>query len=137
MIAKVNVILITHEEVGVALLHTVSTALGEIPLPTTVITVSYSADPDQLVSKLQKLMETMDCSNGFLVLTDLFGSTPCNIAAHLQNSGYKKCVRIVTGLNLPMLIRVMNYSTLQLSELAEKAVSGGRDGIVNYQHCSE
>lgn len=137
MTAKVNIIMITHEEIGAALLHTVSTALGEIPLPTTVITVSYSADPDKLVNKLKKLMEIMDSSNGFLVLTDLFGSTPCNIAAHLQNLGYKERVRIVTGLNLPMLIRVMNYATLTLSELAEKAVSGGRDGIVNYQHCSE
>ena len=65
-----------------------------------------------------------------MVLTDLFGATPSNIASKLQKKQEKDEICIVTGLNLPMLIRVMNYATLTLGELREKAVSGGKDGVI-------
>ena len=63
----------------------------------------------------------MDC-----VLTDMYGSTPSNIACRLTGTHTK----VVAGINLPMLIRVLNYPRLTLTELAEKALSGGRDGIM-------
>ncbi len=74
----------------------------------------------------------MNKSQGFLILTDLFGSTPSNIASRLQQFQESDKIRIVAGLNLPMLIRVMNYPHLALDELTQKAVSGGKDGVINY-----
>ncbi len=124
----VNVLLITHEEVGSALLHAATSALGELPLPTTVITVNYNSDPEKLTSRLENFVSTTEKNQGLLILTDLFGSTPSNIASKLKQDD---SVRVITGLNLPMLIRVMNYATLTLPELAEKAISGGKDGIIN------
>ncbi len=131
---SVSILLITHEEVGNALLHAATTALGELPLPTTVITVNYNADPDSLVPKLQRLANNIERGHGLLILTDLYGSTPSNIAANLKCN---KHVRIIAGLNLPMLIRVMNYPSLDLSALAQKALSGGRDGVMNCIENSE
>jgi len=61
-----------------------------------------------------------------LVLTDLYGSTPSNIAQKLIA---QRNVHVVSGLNLSMLIRILNYPQLPLLELSEKAVSGGKDGI--------
>jgi len=126
---KVNVLIITHEEIGSALLHAAETALGELPLPTTVITVNYRTDPEALILKLKNLIAKVDKDQGILVLTDLFGSTPSNIAANLQSCS--RPIRVVAGLNLPMLIRVMNYACLDLNTLAEKAISGGKDGVIN------
>lgn len=126
---KVNILIITHEEIGSALVHAAEAALGELPLPTTVITVGCHKDPEALITRLKNLIAQLDEEQGILVLTDLFGSTPSNIAAKLQPCGH--AIRVVAGLNLPMLIRVMNYSCLDLNTLADKAISGGKDGVVN------
>jgi PTS system ascorbate-specific IIA component len=61
------------------------------------------------------------------VLSDLYGSTPCNIANKLADLGVR--ARCVSGLNLPMLLRVLNYPDKPLDELAEVAACGGRGGI--------
>lgn len=133
MTPRVNIIIITHEKVGEALLHAVKAALGEhLPLSSTVITVSSDANPEKITLALKKLIEETESLEGFLVLTDLFGSTPANIAANLQKMQQKDKIRVVAGLNLPMLIRVMNYPDLSLPLLAEKAISGGKDGVINY-----
>ena len=87
---------------------------------------SRDADPDVLLNKGRDLVGSLDEGDGVLVLTDLYGSTPSNIAKQLLDDDR---VRIVTGVNLPMVIRVLNYPKLQLDQLAEKAVSGGRDGV--------
>ena len=64
-----------------------------------------------------------------MILTDLFGSTPYNIAKVLHQ---ETNIRMVSGLNLPMLIKVMNYPNLSLDELAQKAIKGGREGVIEY-----
>ena len=65
-----------------------------------------------------------------LILTDIFGSKPCNIA--MQRAA-KENVCAVAGLNLSMLIRVINYPDLCLTELTDKAISGGREGVIQTQ----
>ncbi len=125
---SVSILIIAHNEVGTAIINTVTSTLGELPLPTTAIAVHYDTDPDELLPKLQQLTSTVDHGDGVLILTDMFGSTPFNIAKKLSE---KHAVKVVSGLNLPMVIRVMNYPALSLDELAEKALSGGKDGIIN------
>ena len=124
----VNVLLITHQEVGTALLQAATNTLGELPLATTVISVNEDTDPETLLPRLQQFASQIDRGQGLLILTDLYGSTPSNIAASLQEPAN---IRVIAGLNLPMLIRVMNYANLALPELAQKALSGGKDGIIN------
>jgi len=69
-----------------------------------------------------------------LVLADLYGATPCNIGLSLSSLGVR--LRCVSGLNLPMLLRVLNYAEKPLDELAEIAASGGRGGIFIDRACS-
>ena len=122
----ISVLIISHEEIGNALIQTASKAFEELPLPTTVVNVDPNTDPEVLLPKLKRLIKNIGNPTGVLILTDLFGSTPDNIAKALQN-GIN--ARIVSGLNLPMLIKVMNYPNLTLDELAEKAIIGGREGV--------
>lgn len=122
----VSLLLITHDEIGSALLHAVTNTLGNLPIPTQVVSIDYKTDPEQLIPKLQKIVQDVISQHGLLILTDLFGSTPSNIAQALQDFTH---VRVVAGLNLPMLIRVMNYPKLSLEALVEKALSGGKDGV--------
>jgi PTS system ascorbate-specific IIA component len=74
-----------------------------------------------------RAVAALDDGDGVLVLTDMYGSTPSNVASSL---GREDRVVVVAGLNLPMLVRVLNYPEDSLSALAEKAVSGGNRGIL-------
>ncbi|MBN2690095.1 MAG: PTS fructose transporter subunit IIA [Gammaproteobacteria bacterium] len=124
---SVTVIIISHEDIGAALIQTATKAFEELPLPTTVVNVGNDDNPEDLIDKLRMLLQKICTDAGVLILTDLYGSTPSNIAKALQGTN----TRMVSGLNLPMLIRVMNYPDLSLDELAEKAISGGKDGVIS------
>lgn len=125
---SISVLIITHEEIGRALLNVATLTFGQLPLPTTVVKVECDMTPEDVIPHLKHSVDTLLATGqDILILTDLFGSTPCNIATQFQHDR----VRIISGLNLPMLVRVMNYANLSLAELADKAVSGGRDGVIN------
>jgi PTS system ascorbate-specific IIA component len=123
----VHIILITHDHVGTALLKTVTKTYGQLPLPTISVPITEDCDPDSLIPKLKNLLENIDTLDGVLILTDLYGATPSNIANQLQNDKLK--IKVVTGVNLPMLIHLMNYPNNNLEELAEKAMSAGKKGV--------
>ncbi len=126
---SVGLLLITHNRIGAELLETVTSVLGRCPLKVACLSVYAGDDPDALRHQAQELAARVDGGDGVLVLTDLFGSTPANVAASLrQLPGVP--LRVLAGVNLPMLVRIMNYSGLELDAVADKALSGGRDGVL-------
>ena len=122
----VGLLIVTHDHVGTVLYETAANMLGMCPLMVEVLPVMSDSDPDAMIRRGRKLVDKLDHGDGVLILTDIYGSTPSNIAAHLAIAHQ---VLVVSGINLPMLVRVMNYPTLGVMELALKAESGGRDGI--------
>lgn len=123
---NVNILVIAHDDVGSALVNAARHALGQLPLNTQVVTVSYNTNIDTVFQQLERSTQQLPTNQELLILTDLYGSTPSNLAVKLQSER----VKVVSGLNLPMLIRVMNYPQLTLNELADKATSGGKDGVI-------
>jgi len=124
---SVGILLITHGTVGSALLQSAIDVLGVCPLPTTSLEAPLACDPDRTLEEARRAAAKLDSGEGVLVLTDLYGSTPSNIACRLRDLHR---VRVVSGVNLPMLIRVLNYPDLDLEQLTNKAVTGGRDGVL-------
>lgn len=124
----VSVLIITHDGIGAALLGTATFMLNDCPLHTRLLTASRDCDPEELQADAMEEIRILDEGDGVLVLTDLYGSTPSNIARIISE---KNNVRAVSGLNLSMLIRVLNYPDMSLEQLVEKAISGARDGIVS------
>src|SRR3569623_2802670 len=90
--------------------------------------VTPDCEPEALGSRGRALVRDLNHCDGVLVLTDMYGSTPSNIAGRLVDDQ----VMVVCGVNLPMLARVVNYPRRSLPDLADKAESGGRDGIFPY-----
>jgi PTS system ascorbate-specific IIA component len=125
---SVAVLIITHESIGQVLLETAEATLGFCPLTAHVIGVDRTCDPDKKLHQALNILEQEKDCEAMLVLTDMYGSTPSNIACRLLETPK---VRVVSGVNLPMLIRVFNYPDLGIDELVEKAVSGGREGIMD------
>lgn len=126
---SVGILIITHSNIGASLFDAVTSVMGSCPLPTRLLPVSLDSEPDTLVDSAQEIVRELDQGQGVLVLTDMYGSTPSNIACRLMNGR----VRVVAGINLPMLVRVMNYPGLDLNQLATKALSGGHEGVVTCQ----
>ena len=130
---SVSILTITHGKVGHELVATAKSMLGNtLPLTCETLSVSETCNPDELVAKAQQICKKIDSGDGVLVLTDIFGSTPSNICSKLKiNSNLN--VRVIAGLNLPMLVRAMNYHELELDKIVEKALSGAHDGIIDCQ----
>src|SRR5262249_7657039 len=79
------------------------------------------------VEQARGLVEQVNSGAGVLVLTDIFGSTPGNVATRLAETGR---VAVVAGVNLPMLLRALCYRDGKLSDTVEKALAGGTQGVL-------
>lgn len=122
-----GILLLTHEEIGQALIGAAKHVLPRLPCQLDTLEVGNNDDPATMLAAAARAARALDRGGGILVLSDLYGSTPCNIANKLAGLGVR--ARCVSGLNLPMLLRVLNYPDKPLDELAEIAASGGRGGI--------
>lgn len=123
-----EIIVITQKHVGTALLKATKNIFGILPISTIPVAVNYRADPEQLFVRLKNIIKDIPEKHKILILTDLYGSTASNIATRLYEYAPNRC-HLVTGLNLPMLVNIMNYPELELEELAHIAVSGGQQGV--------
>ena len=89
--------------------------------------VTIHDDPAAILPQAQDLVAHLDDGNGVLILTDIYGATPCNLASKLLHPGR---VEGIAGVSLPMLIRALTYRDKPLEQMLAKAISGGRDGVV-------
>jgi mannose PTS system EIIA component len=125
-----SVLLITHKNLGKTLLGTLKSTFAELPVTILTESVKNQDDPKILVKNLCEKIKNLDQSDGVLILTDLYGSTPSNIAYKLKETCKTK-IRIVSGLNAPMLMKIVNYPQLSLDQITKKVVKGGRKGIID------
>jgi PTS system ascorbate-specific IIA component len=124
----VGILLITHPGIGAALVAAATRLLRQLPLATAVYELPYDADMGEALPQASAAMRKVDSGDGVLVLTDLYGASPSNLAAQLARLGTP--VRRVSALSLPMLLRVMNYAELALDELPAVAAAGARNGAI-------
>ncbi len=124
----VGVLLVTHKGIGTALLAVAGKLMPNLPLRAEAFEVAFDSDPDAELPAASAALRRLDDGDGVLVLTDLYGASPSNLAARLARLGTP--VRRVSGLGLPMLLRVMNYAELGLDELPAVAAAGARNGVV-------
>ncbi len=123
----VGLLIIAHDKIGTSMKNTAISLVGKCPLPIESLELVQDCDTDASLQIAQDLVKKLNQGDGVLILTDLFGSTPYNITAKL---GTNENVAIISGLNLPMLIRAMNYPAFALAEMTEKVLDGGKNGIV-------
>jgi PTS system ascorbate-specific IIA component len=125
---SVALLLVTHEHIGNDMLTITGSILNDELNNTACVEVPMNADIDDMKHQVASALSKLSTGDGVLILTDSFGSTPCNIANEFLNSSDRI---LVSGLNLPMLIRVMNYRSLPLAELKDVAIEGGKHGITS------
>ncbi len=122
-----GVLLVTHPGVGQALIDTATSILGELPLNIHTISPDDNEPIDLTQTRAESALKALDTGNGLIILTDAYGATPGNLAVTL---GGLYSSPVITGLNLPMLLRLMNYPYLPVEILAEKILEAAQDGIL-------
>ena len=128
---SVGLLLITHDGIGNSLVKSAISIIGHSPLNVEIMSVPLSCSPERQNTKGIKLAEKLDSGDGVLVITDLYGSTPGNIGRSIckARSANKEKSVLLSGVNLAMLVTILNYPQLDLNTLAKKAIKGGQKGI--------
>ncbi|MFZ2302188.1 MAG: PTS fructose transporter subunit IIA [Gallionella sp.] len=123
-----GILLVAHSGLGDSFLDCVRHVLGEVPHNLKSLSVQSGDDLSQKLAEGEVLIKQLDTGGGVLILADVYGATPSNIARQLCNA---ERVMGVAGVNLPMLLRVTCSPGKTLPELAQIAVEGGRECIVH------
>ena len=126
-IKQIGIIIVTHVDYGSSLLKAAEFILGPVQ-DCTSIQVDASFEVEETVNRLKDAVNLLDKGQGVLVLTDMFGGTPTNLSLSLL--GARQDVEVLTGVNLPMLLRVLGNRKRPLPELAELALQAGCEGII-------
>ncbi|GIK24848.1 MAG: PTS fructose transporter subunit IIA [Rhodocyclales bacterium] len=123
----IGLFLITHGSLGESLVQCACHVLNKRPQQIVQLGVSGQDDPLDALPLARDMMRLVDSGKGVLLLTDIFGATPSNIALKLLQPGR---IEGIAGVNLPMLLRALTYRDKDMETLVTKAVAGGRDGVM-------
>ncbi|NDY96102.1 PTS sugar transporter subunit IIA [Wenzhouxiangella limi] len=122
-----GIVLVTHNGLGESLRRQAEVILGRT-LPLTLVSVADQADPDYSLAELIGAIARSADRNGVLILTDLPGATPHNLA---MQAAAGDDLPVVSGVNLPMLLKSVSHLDQPAEELARLADLGGHQGIIH------
>jgi mannose PTS system EIIA component len=123
----IGILIISHGDLGNSLINCANHVMGKRPEHLMHLGVTIQDDPDVIILNSLELLKQLDRGDGVLILSDICGATPCNIATELVNPGRVECL---SGVNLSMLIRALTYRNESLELSVEKALSGGKEGVM-------
>jgi PTS system ascorbate-specific IIA component len=126
----VAIVVIAHAPLASALVTAAQHVYSRNPCATlrsmSALDVAADAPPAEVLAQARERVAQADDGEGVLVLTDVLGATPANIAAQLAQPGR---VAVAAGVNLPMLLRSLCYGELGLPSVFAKALEGAAAGI--------
>ena len=123
----IGILIVTHGTLGESLIHCASHVLNKRPPRLKQLGVTAQDDPALLLPQARTLIKELDAGDGVVILTDIYGGTPSNMASKLVMPGK---IEAVAGVSLPMLIRVLTYRDRDLQTIVTKAISGGCEGVM-------
>jgi PTS system ascorbate-specific IIA component len=124
----IGLLLITHGTYGESLVQNAIHVLNRRPAQLVAFGLAAQDSPIDLLPEARRLLASVDGGEGVVILTDIYGASPSNLAAKLLEPGR---VEGLAGVNLPMLLRALTYREKGMETLITKAVTGARDGVLN------
>jgi len=123
----IGIVVVAHGDLGEALITTTRFIFGSRPDGVTAVSVDLETNPDKLRRSIEAGIKAVDRQAGILLLTDMFGGTPSNLAYSFLEEGH---VEVLAGVNLPILIKAIeSRSNMNLAELAAALEEFGRQSI--------
>ena len=129
-----GILIIAHTPIASAMLSFAEHVYGSIPEHIQAVDIPAHEDAKISFERVLAAAKAVETHGELLVLTDVMGATPANVASRLMSqqssAGMKLKVQILAGLNLPMLMRAVSYKDDALDVLAQKTLQGGQNGIL-------
>jgi PTS system mannose-specific IIA component len=123
---KIAGVIVTHGHLAGELLAAAEMIIGPIS-HITAVSIGWHDDVDAARDEVQRAITRVSEDKGVLLLTDMFGGTPTNIASMFLEEGV---IEVVTGVNLPMVIKLATYTGQDsLADIARRICDQGRQGI--------
>jgi len=123
----IGIVVVTHGDLGDTLIATTRFILGSSPERVVAVSVGLETNPDKLRRSIEDGIKSVDQKDGILLLTDMFGGTPSNLAYSFLEEGR---VEVLAGVNLPILIKAIeSRSDTPLADLAASLEKFGRQSI--------
>lgn len=123
----IGIFLITHGTLGESLIQCACHVLNQRPPQIAQLGLSAQDDPLDILPTARTMLGWVNDGDGVLMLTDIYGATPCNVAAKLREPGR---IELIAGVNLPMLLRALTYREHALPTLLARTITGGCDGVM-------
>jgi PTS system ascorbate-specific IIA component len=124
----IGFLLITHDDLGDALLANAAHVLGGMPPHVRALKVRPSEAQPEVLARARAELETLQHDDGLIVFVDMYGATPSNVACKLLREGGK--AEAFAGVNLPMLVKAVAYRHLPFEQVVAKAQLGGTGGVI-------
>lgn len=122
----IGIVIVAHGNLAQAFLEVVRLVAGKVE-GVRAVSLDYGQDPEESLRRVRRAVEEVDRGAGVLVLTDMFGGTPTNLALSLLEEGK---VEVITGLNLPLLLHLVTSPREgNLGQLARSACAQGRQNL--------
>ena len=122
----IGIVVVTHGQLATELVNAAETIVGELRR-FAAVSIGWHEDTDDARAEIQQAVARVDNGSGVLILTDMFGGTPSNLAMTFLAEGR---VEVITGVNLPMLIKLANLSEQSdLLAVAREMREHGRHAI--------
>ena len=121
-----GIFIIAHAPLASALRQCVVHVFPDNPNSVVALDVQPNLPPEETLAQARILFSQLGTSHA-LVLSDMFGATPCNVAQRLVDGVNSK---LITGINLPMLLRTVSYRHEPLDALVVRALAGGTQGVM-------
>jgi PTS system mannose-specific IIA component len=130
----VGILIVAHTPVASAMLGFAEHTFGLAPERVRAVDIPPYEDTKASFDRVMKAAYGVNSGHGVLILTDVMGATPANVASKLEAlgplSGLNAPVIVLAGLNLPMLMRCISHRGESIEQLAKKALQGGQNGIL-------
>lgn len=130
----VGILIVAHTPVATAMLGFAEHTFGLAPERVKAVDIPPYEDTKASFDRVMKAAYGVNSGHGVLILTDVMGATPANVASKLEAlgplSGLNAPVIVLAGLNLPMLMRCISHRGESIEQLAQKALQGGQNGIL-------
>ena len=127
----IGILILGQREVAKGLIRAVEHTFGACPPALVPAGIGYEETPEQIADLIRRQLALADQGDGVLILADVYGTTHTNVACRMLKPGR---IELISGVNLPMVLRTLTYRKLKMRDLIDRALMGGINGIVCATH---
>jgi len=122
----IGILLVTHGEIGRSMIDCAAHILDNYPISVESLSINSNNDLHQYNDIIAKKIKNLESGHGVLIMTDIYGATPCNL---LNKFIQKDKVEVVTGINLPMLIKAISDRKDNINTLINDSIECAKKNI--------